>query len=80
MSDSISEAVAREALAAAGSPAADPSRYAARPLGEGWAFSWSSAEPVPLGSSPWVVSNSQLVRRVGIGERAEDVLADLTKG
>ena len=80
MSDSISESVARDALAKAGSPASDPSRYSAKRHDGGWAFSWSSTEPVSIGSSPWVVSDSKQVRRVGIGERAVDALADLNKG
>lgn len=58
----INESAARQILAEAGSPAADPVRYAAGELTGGWLFGWAGPGRPPRGARPWIVSD-----RAGVG-------------
>lgn len=76
----ISETEARQALAAAGSPAADASRYQASRRDRGWAFSWrSDAGPAPIGSVVWVVSDNGKAQARPLSERVDDLLDQLDR-
>ena len=69
---------AREVLAAAGSPAADPDTYAALRGDTGWVFHPGPGAP-PLEAFAWVVSDRGRPRGVPSGTTAEDMLAHISK-
>ena len=72
------EAEARQALAAHGSPAADAGHYAGRLVTGGWAFGWRPASgPVWIGTIPWVVTDTGLVGGQRLGETAEQAILRL---
>jgi hypothetical protein len=79
MSEPLDEQAARDLLAQAGSPAADPEHYTGTRADTGWVFGWSGPERAPMGVGPWVVGDSGQVRRVRISTRVADVLNELAE-
>ena len=74
-----SEAAARKALEADGSPAADESKYSARAIPGAWIFNVlrDADGGFPIGSCPWIVTTSGDIAMVPINKSPRDVLAEL---
>ncbi len=72
----ITEQDARQRLLAAHSPAHKAGAYQAERVENGWLFSWAGRlTDIPMGATPWVVSDSGQVAPVVIGQTARAVLA-----
>lgn len=76
----ITEDEARAALRTVQSAAANPLKYAARRLSRGWLFIWRIEQGSPLmGTRSWIVADNGVPRVVDMGQRADDVIADVLR-
>lgn len=77
----ISEERAREILAGARSPAADPDKYTAERIHNGWLFGWNpEAGPALIGTIGWVVADNGKCAGKHFTMRADGVIKSLMDG
>lgn len=76
MVNAMSEADARQALRAVGSPACDATFYSAERRPGGWLFSWKLQQGPPrMGTRAWIVADNGRVRMLGLAEPAAEGIA-----